>query len=150
MKIYLAGDHAGFEYKEQIKESLIKEQYDVIDCGAYIFDVNDDYPDFISKVGENVGKNINSYGIIFGKSGTGECIVANKYKGARAFLGINEKNVKLARAHNDANIISFGSEIVSLQEVKNLTKLFLETPFSKDERHIRRINKIKELENKCN
>jgi len=150
MKIYLGADHAGFEYKEQIKEYLIKEQYDVIDCGAYIFDTSDDYPDFINKVGENVGKNIGSYGIIFGKSGAGECIVANKYKGARAFLAINEKNVKLARTDNDANIISFGSEIVSLQEAKNLIKLFLETPFSQEERHIRRINKIKELENKCN
>jgi len=150
MKIYLAADHAGFEYKEQIKEYLIKEKYDVVDCGAYIFDTNDDYPDFISKVGKNVEENINSYGVIFGKSGAGECIVANKYKGVRAFLAISKKNVKLAREHNDANIISFGSEIISLQEAKNLIKLFLETPFSQDERHIRRINKIRELENKCN
>lgn len=148
MKIYLGTDHAGFEFKEKIKEYLIKEQYDVTDCGAHIFDPNDDYPDFISLVGENAGKNADSYGIVLGKSGAGECMVANKYKNARAFLAINEKNVKLAREHNDANIISLGSEIISLQTAKKLIKLFLETPFSNDERHVRRINKIKEIENK--
>jgi len=146
MKIYLGADHAGFELKKKIKEYLIKEQYDIVDCGAHSFNKNDDYPDFVSIVGNNVGKNIDSYGIVFGKSGAGECMVANKYKGVRAFLAINEKNVKLAREHNDANIISFGSEIVTLQKAKKLIKLFLETPFSGDERHVRRINKIKELE----
>lgn len=148
MKIYLGTDHAGFEFKEQIKEYLIQEKYDVVDCGAEIFDKDDDYPDFISKVGENVGKDIGSCGIVVGKSGAGECIVANKYKGVRAFLAVNEINVKLAREHNDANVISFGSEIVNLEEAKKFIKLFLETPFSKEERHVRRINKIKEIEEK--
>lgn len=146
MKIYLAADHAGFEFKEQIKKDLNQEKYETIDCGAYALNPDDDYPDFISKIGKSVGKDIDSCGIIFGKSGSGECIVANKYKGIRAFLGINEKNVKLAREHNDANIISIGSEIISLDEAKKLIKLFLETPFSKEERHIRRINKIREIE----
>lgn len=148
MKIYLGTDHAGFDFKEKIKQFLIEENYDVVDCGAHAFDPNDDYPDFISKVGENVSANQDAYGIVLGKSGAGECIVANKYKGARAFLAINEKNVRLAREHNDANIISLGSEIVALEEAKKLIKLFLETPFSEEERHERRINKIKEIENK--
>ncbi|MBF8250148.1 MAG: ribose 5-phosphate isomerase [Candidatus Levybacteria bacterium] len=148
MKIYLGTDHAGFEFKEQIKDYLIKENYDVVDCGARIFDANDDYPDFISIVGENVGRNTDSYGIVFGKSGAGECMTANKYKGTRAFLAINEKNVRLAREHNDANIISLGSEIVTLEEAKKLIKIFLETPFSNEQRHVRRINKIKDIENK--
>lgn len=146
MKIYLGTDHAGFDFKEKIKEYLTQENYDVVDCGAYSFDKNDDYPDFIGKVGENVSADINSRGIVLGKSGAGECIVANKYKGVRAFLAVNEKNVKLAREHNDANVISSGSEIVSLEEAKTLIKTFLETPFSGDERHVRRINKIKEIE----
>ena len=148
MKIYLGTDHAGFEFKEQIKEYLTQSRHEIIDCGAFLFDPNDDYPDFVGKVGENVGKNPDSYGIILGKSGAGECMVANKYKGARAFLAINEENVKLAREHNDANIMSLGSEIVGLEEAIKFTKLFLETPFSKEERHVRRINKIKEIENK--
>lgn len=146
MKIYLGTDHAGFEFKEQIKQYLIEKNYDVADCGAHEFDKNDDYPDFIGKVGENVSKDTTSRGIVLGKSGAGECIVANKYKGVRAFLAVNEINVKLAREHNDANVISLGSEIVSLQEAKKLIELFLKTPFSEDERHIRRINKIKEIE----
>lgn len=148
MQIYLGTDHAGFEFKEQIKEFLIQAKYDIVDCGAYTFDEQDDYPDFISKVGENVGKETDSYGIVLGKSGAGECIVANKYKNVRAFLAVNEKNVKLAREHNNANIISLGSEIVTLGEAKKLIKLFLETPFSNEKRHVRRINKIKEIENK--
>lgn len=147
MKIYLGTDHAGFEFKEQIKEYLVLEHYDVVDCGAYSFDKNDDYPDFICKVGENVAKDTSSRGIVIGKSGAGECIVANKYKGVRAFLAVNKKNVQLAREHNDANVISIGSEITSIIDAKIFIKIFLNTPFSEDERHIRRINKIKEIEN---
>lgn len=149
MKIYLATDHAGFEFKEQIKKYLIENQYEVVDCGALTFESNDDYPDYISKVGENVGKDINSFGIVLGKSGAGECMVANKFKNIRAFLAVNEQNVKLAREHNDANVISIGSGIITLDRAKKLIKIFLETPFSNEERHIRRINKIRELENKC-
>lgn len=148
MKIYLGTDHAGFEFKENIKKYLIQERYEVVDCGAYSFDKNDDYPDFISKVGENIEKDPSSRGIVLGKSGAGECIVANKFKNVRSFLALNETNVRLAREHNDANVISIGSEIVSLDKSKDLIKIFLETPFSEDERHIRRINKIKEIENK--
>lgn len=147
MKIYLGTDHAGFELKEKIKDFLTELKYGFEDCGAFEFDRNDDYPDFIGKVGNNVSKDPNSRGIVIGKSGAGECIVANKYKSVRAFLAVNDKNVRLAREHNDANVISLGSEIVGLEEAKNLIKIFLETPFSEDERHVRRINKIKEIEN---
>lgn len=150
MKICLGTDHAGFEFKEQIKEYLNKNQYEVFDCGAFKFDPNDDYPDYVSKVGENVGKETDSYGVVFGKSGAGECMVANKYKNVRAFLAVNEENVKLAREHNDANVISIGSEIITSDLAKKLIELFLKTPFSNEERHIRRINKIKDIENKCN
>lgn len=148
MKIYLGTDHAGFEFKEEIKKYLIERRYDVIDCGAYVFDKNDDYPDFIGKVGKNVGENKDSYGIIWGKSGAGECIVANKYRNIRCFLAVNEENVRLARQHNDANVISFGSEFVTIDKAKNLIRLFLETDFSQEKRHIRRLNKIKEIEEK--
>ena len=142
MKIYLGTDHAGFELKKQIKEFLIKTGYDVVDCGNQIFDSQDDYPNFISIVAENVGKDADSYGIVFGKSGTGECIVANKYRGIRAFLAINEKNVRLAREHNDANILSLGARFLSFGEAKDAIKIWLETPFSNEIRHISRIEKI--------
>lgn len=146
MKLYLGTDHAGFELKEKIKTFLLEKNYNVEDCGAFEFNKIDDYPDFISKTAIKTTQNPNSFGIIFGKSGAGECMVANKIKGVRAFLAINEENVKLAREDNDANIISFGSRITNLDEIKKLVIIFLETKFTNEERHLRRINKIKTLE----
>ena len=143
MKVFLGTDHAGFEFKNQIKEYLQKEGYDVVDCGATVFDKDDDYPDFISKVGQAVSEDPEHHrGVVLGKSGAGEALVANKFKGVRAFLAVNEKNVQLAREHNDANVISLGSEIVSLPDAKKFVKLFLETKFPGEERHKRRIRKI--------
>ena len=150
MKVYLGSDHAGFELKEEIKSYLQENGYEVEDCGAFTFDKNDDYPDFIAKAAINVSKNPNSKGIVFGKSGAGECIVANKIKGIRAILGFNKENVKLSRLHNDANILSLGSAFVNDELAKELVELFLETPFSNEERHKRRIDKITKIENETN
>jgi len=146
MKVYLATDHAGFEFKENIKAFLQEKGYEVEDCGAFSFDKDDDYPDFVSVASEKVSENKGSFGIVLGKSGAGECIVANKIKGIRAFLAVSEKNVRLAREHNDANVISLGSEIVNETQAKELVELFLNTPFSNEERHKRRIDKIKKIE----
>lgn len=146
MKAYLGTDHAGFDLKEKVKTFLQKEGYAVIDCGALTFDKNDDYPDFCSKAAEGVAGNKGAMGFVFGKSGAGECIVANKVKGIRAVLAINEQNVQLSREHNDANVLSLGSDFVSVEKACALAKLFLETPFSNEERHKRRIEKIKKLE----
>ena len=149
MKIYLGTDHAGFELKEKIKSYLLEKNYEIEDCGAFEFDKSDDYPDFISKAAIKISKDLSSFGIVFGKSGAGECITANKIKNVRAILGFSAENVKLAREHNDANVLSLGSAFVDDELAKKMTTIFLETPFSNDERHIRRINKIKEIENKC-
>lgn len=146
MKIYLASDHAGFELKEFIKSKLKEMGNEVVDCGATSMDPNDDYPDFISKAAEGVAQNPGSFGIVFGKSGAGEAIVANKIKGVWAVLGFSIENVKLSREHNDANVLSLGSAFVSNDQAVHLVKLFLETQFSGEERHIRRINKIKQIE----
>lgn len=140
-------DHVGFELKEQVKFYLKQNGHEVIDCGAFRIDSTDDYPDFCAEVARKVADDKNSFGIVFGKSGAGECIVANKIKGIRAFLGINEQNVRLAREHNDANVISFGSDFVSFKEITGLLHIFLETPFSEEERHVRRIKKIGKIEN---
>ncbi|MEK7534520.1 MAG: RpiB/LacA/LacB family sugar-phosphate isomerase [Patescibacteria group bacterium] len=150
MKVYLGTDHAGFDLKEIIKSYLKENGYDVMDCGAFSFDKNDDYPDFIAKAGEKVSRDSSSKGIVFGKSGAGECIVANKIKGIRAILGFNKKNVELSRLHNDANVLSLGSTFVNGESAKELIKLFLETPFSNKERHKRRIGKIKKIEDETN
>ena len=146
MKIYLAADHAGFELKEEVKFYLKQERYDIEDCGAYKIDSMDDYPDFVRAAALKVAQNPDSFGIVFGKSGAGECIVANKIQGIRAFLGINEENVLLAREHNDANIMSLGSDFISFKQAPGLINVFLKTPFSNEERHKRRIEKIRELE----
>ncbi len=146
MKVYLATDHAGFEFKEKIKSFLQEEGFDTQDCGAFSYNKDDDYPDFIVIAARKAAEDKGSFGIVLGKSGAGECIVANKVKGVRAFLGISEKNVLLAREHNDANVLSLGSEIIDEATAKRLVKTFLETPFSNEERHVRRIEKINRLE----
>ncbi|MBI4097693.1 MAG: RpiB/LacA/LacB family sugar-phosphate isomerase [Candidatus Levybacteria bacterium] len=147
MKVYLGADHAGFEFKENLKNFLQEKGYEVEDCGAFELNPIDDYPDFIAPAARKVAETPGSFGIVLGKSGAGECIVANKIKGIRAFLGISEQNVRLAREHNDANVISFGSELVDFEKAKQLVELFLTTPFSNEDRHIRRIEKIRNLEN---
>ena len=147
MKVYLATDHAGFALKEKIKDFLTKD-YTVVDCGAYSLDPNDDYPNFIAKVGEAIEKDPESFGIIFGKSGTGEEIVANKFKNVRAVLGFSKDNVKLSREHNNANVLSLGFQFEDFEKAKELVEIFLKTPFSSDPRHIRRINEIKDIEDK--
>ena len=146
MKVYLGTDHAGFELKEKIKFYLKEQGYEVEDCGAFSFDKNDDYPDFISKAAIGVSKDPDSKGIVFGKSGAGEALVANKIKGVRAILGFNKENAELARLHNDANVLSLGSAFVNEELAKELVEIFLETEFSNEDRHIRRIEKIAKLE----
>lgn len=146
IKIYLATDHAGFEFKEKIKAYLQGKGYDVEDCGAFELNPTDDYPDFIAVAAKKVAETPGSFGIVLGKSGAGECIVANKIKGVRAFLGVSEENVRLAREHNDANVLSLGSELINEETAKTLVELFLNTPFSNEERHKRRIEKITALE----
>ncbi len=147
MKIIMGADHAGFELKEEIKKFLVGEGYKVEDCGANDLNPNDDYPDFCGTVSKKVAQNPGWLGFVFGKSGAGEAIAANKVNGIRASLAVNEENVRLAREHNDANVLSFGSIFYNTQKAKRLAKLFLETPFSNEERHIRRIKKIADLEN---
>lgn len=147
MKVYLGTDHAGFGLKEKIKSYLQQNGYGVEDCGAFGFDKNDDYPDFVAKAAQKVSENSSSFGIVFGKSGAGECIVANKIKGIRAILGFNKENVELSRLHNDANVLSLGSAFVNDELAKELIRLFLETPFSNEERHKRRVDKIEKIEN---
>jgi ribose 5-phosphate isomerase B len=160
MKIYLGTDHAGFELKEKLKPFLAELGHEVEDLGAFTFDENDDYPDFISKVASTVSDETDSRGIIFGKSGQGEAMVANRKSGIRCVVfygGVTPKIevdiegrksddnfeiLKLSRIHNNANMLSISARFVSEDEAKEAVKIWLETPFSGDERHIRRISKF--------
>ncbi len=149
MKIYLATDHAGFELKEKIKTFLLGKNFAVEDCGALVYNQEDDYPDFIVKAAEGVSQNPEeNRGIIFGKSGAGEEMVANKFKNVRAVIGFSEENVRFSREDNDANILALGSFFVDTEKAIRLIEIFLNTPFSNQARHVRRIEKIKDIENK--
>lgn len=145
--VYLSADHAGFELKEKIKEFLTNEGYEVKDCGAFEYDKEDDYPDFISQAAQAISEDPNSRAIILGGSGQGEAIVANKFPNVRAavYYGSAEEMPSLTRQHNNSNILSLGARFLSVEEATKAVKLFLETKFSEDERHIRRIEKIKQI-----
>lgn len=146
--VYLATDHAGFELKEKIKAFLQKEGYEIEDCGAYQYDQDDDYPDFISKAAEAVSKDPQSKAIILGGSGQGEAIVANKFPNVRAvvYYGGYDEMPKLTREHNDSNILSLGARFLNEEEAIKAVNLFLDTHFNNEERHTRRIEKIKKIE----
>ncbi len=151
MKIYLATDHGGFEYKEKIKEWLLSEDYKVEDIGNTKYDPDDDFTDFVIPLAVKVAKDWNegteSFGIILGRSGNGELIAANKVKGIRAILATNPQLAKTAREHNNANIISLGADHISLEETKKAISEFLTTDFLNKERYIRRIKATEEYEN---
>ncbi len=144
MTIYLATDHAGFQLKESIKGFLIAYEFDVVDLGNKILDENDDYPDFITPCAEAIAKDSNSKAIIFGGSGQGEAMCANRIKGARAvvYYGGNNDILLFSRKHNDANILSVGARFIDHDQCKDAVKLWLDTEFSQDERHIRRLSKF--------
>ena len=152
MKIYFASDHAGFELKNELLAFVRDElAFDVQDCGAFENDPNDDYPAIIAAgalpVREDRANGIESRAIVLGGSGTGEAIVANKFRGVRAcvFYGGNEDIVRLSREHNNANVLSLGARFLSAEAAKSAVRLWLSTPFSQDERHVRRIAQIEAI-----
>ncbi|MEK7085195.1 MAG: RpiB/LacA/LacB family sugar-phosphate isomerase [Patescibacteria group bacterium] len=145
MKIYIGTDHAGFELKEALKKYLAEIGHEVEDKGAFSLNLEDDYPDFIRPVAEAVAADPeNTRGIVLGGSGQGEAMVASRYKGVRAavYYGGEREIIKLSREHNNANILSLGARFISAEEAKEAVKLWLDTPFSGEARHIRRIEKI--------
>ena len=158
MKIYIGTDHAGFEFKNKLVEYLKGLGHEVVDKGPFEYDANDDYPDFITPVAVAVAHDMEvglpNMGIILGGSGQGEAMCANRVKGARAGVyyggagtqtdisGNKINMIQSLREHNNANILSIGARFINEDEVKSAIKLFIETPFSNDERHIRRINKF--------
>lgn len=148
MKIYLATDHGGFELKNQLKSYLEEKGLDVEDCGNFVYEEGDDYPDWIGKGAEKLSQDPTSFGIFLGKSGAGECIVANKFKNVRAIVGSNRTNVELARKKNNANALCIGGDFISLTLAKEFVDIFLNTQFSNEERHVRRINEIDSIEQK--
>ncbi|HAQ02806.1 TPA: ribose-5-phosphate isomerase [Candidatus Nomurabacteria bacterium] len=148
MKIYIGSDHAGYELKEKLKTYIQSLNIEIIDKGAFSLNNEDDYPDFIVPVAEAVAQDSESLGIVLGGSGEGEQISANKVDGIRAieFYGGNLEIVKLGREHNNANILSLGARFITEDEAKNAIIIFINTPFTNDERHVRRLEEIKNEE----
>ena len=144
MKIHIGTDHAGFELKNKLVEYLNELGHDITDHGAFSYDPTDDYPDFIKPCAEAVAKDTESLGIILGGSGQGEAMCANHVQGIRAgvYVGGDIEIVKLLREHNDANILSVGARFVAEDEAEKAVQVFLETPFSNDPRHARRLAKF--------
>ena len=146
MKIYLGADHAGVGLKAKVKKFLNESasDYEVEDCGAFSNNPDDDYPDFVSRVAIAVQKDPHGMGIIFGGSGQGEAMVANRYKGVRATVvyAFDAEIVKLSREHNNANVLSLGARFLKESDALKAVELWLKTSFPKEERHVRRLNKF--------
>ena len=163
MKIYFASDHGGFETKEELKRYAAEELgHEVEDCGAHQLDPADNYPDYIVPAAKKIAADPEARGVIAGGSGQGEAMAANKVKGIRAFVYYGPAKavkavdvsgrmsedpheiVKLARLHNNSNVISFGNRFVPIEEAKQVLKLWLETPFEGG-RHQKRIELMDQL-----
>jgi ribose 5-phosphate isomerase B len=146
MRVYLGSDHAGFELKSRLIGHLRDAGHDPIDCGALVFDVDDDYPPPCITAAARTVAEPGSLGIVIGGSGNGEQIAANKVRGVRAALVWSDDTARLAREHNDANVISLGARNHTETEAIRFVDIFLATPFSQGERHKRRIAMLAEYE----
>jgi ribose 5-phosphate isomerase B len=157
-KILISSDHAGFELKKVLAPFIRELGFEVKDMGAFEFDAEDDYPDFVMPLAEEISAasehNSDLKGIVIGGSGQGEAISANRFKGVRAVVFNGQyrpddgryipHEIVTSREHNDANILSLGARFLSVEDAKNAVEVWLSTSFSGDERHVRRIKKIDE------
>jgi ribose 5-phosphate isomerase B len=148
MRVHIGSDHAGLELKNSLVDHLKNSGHDVVDHGPHEYDALDDYPVFCIPAAQGVAIESGSFGIVLGGSGNGEQMAANKVKGIRAALVWSVETAKLAREHNDANVIAIGGRMHSIDVCKELIDVFLATPFSNDERHIRRIGQVSNFETK--
>jgi RpiB/LacA/LacB family sugar-phosphate isomerase len=147
MTIYLGADHGGFALKEKLKAALANEAYDVVDCGARVHVADDDYPDFGKEVGAMVAKNPETdRGILICRSGFGMDIVANKFPGVRAVLPMSPDHAYQARHDDNANVLVLAADFTDESLAQKMMTTFLSTPFAKEERYERRLEKISKLE----
>jgi ribose 5-phosphate isomerase B len=146
MRIYLGSDHAGFELKAALVQHLTAAGHQVTDCGPDSYQAGDDYPPYCIGTAQRVVADGGSLGVVIGGSGNGEQIAANKVSGARAALGYNLETATLARQHNDANVLGIGARMHAPDEAISIVDAFVNTPFSQDPRHIRRIEMLTSFE----
>jgi len=146
MRVHLGCDHAGLELKARLASWLTEHGHEPVDHGPFVYDALDDYPVFCLRAAEAVEADPGSLGIVIGGSGNGEQMAANKVKGIRSALVWSEETAVLAREHNDARVIAVGGRMHTLAEVTRFVEVFLATPFSEDERHVRRIAMLTDYE----
>lgn len=142
MRIHVAADHAAFDFKAALVDHLRAAGHDVVDHGAHVYDALDDYPAFCFDAARAVVAEPGSLGVVAGGSGNGEQIAANKVAGVRAALAWNTDTAVLARNHNNANVVSIGARMHTLDEALTIVDAFVDAPFSGDERHQRRIDQV--------
>jgi ribose 5-phosphate isomerase B len=146
MRVYLGSDHAGFELKAELVQFLTGLGHDAIDCGAHAYDPQDDYPPPCITAAARAVADPGSLCVVIGGSGNGEQIAANKVTGTRAALVWSDDTARLARQHNDANVISIGAREHPVADARRFVEIFVSTPFSQDPRHQRRIAMLAEYE----
>ncbi len=146
MRVHVGSDHAGLELKDRLLEWLLDHGHDPVDHGPFVYDALDDYPVFCLRAAEGVAADqadgVDALGVVIGGSGNGEQIAANKVRGVRSALAWSEETATLAREHNDANVISVGGRMHPIEDMLRFVEIFLATPFSGDERHVRRIGQL--------
>ncbi len=139
MRVHLGSDHAGLDLKDHLVGWLREQGHEPVDHGPHQYDAQDDYPVFCLRAAEAVAGEPGSLGVVIGGSGNGEQIAANKVTGVRCALAWSEETARLGREHNDANVVSVGGRMHSLDDMTRFVGVFLDTPFSGEERHVRRI-----------
>ncbi|HXR67894.1 MAG TPA: ribose-5-phosphate isomerase [Dermatophilaceae bacterium] len=146
MRVHLGGDHAAYDLKCTLLTFLQAKGYDVVDHGPYYCDPEDDYPVAVLRAAEAVSGDVGAFGIVLGGSGNGEQMAANKVRGIRAALAYNVEVARLARTHNNAQVLSIGSRMNTVDEAEAMVETFLTTKFSGDERHARRLAMVERYE----
>jgi ribose 5-phosphate isomerase B len=146
MRVHLGSDHAGFELKAAVAARLQELGHEPVDHGAETFDAEDDYPPFVMAAAAAVVADPGSLGVVIGGSGNGEAIAANKVAGVRAALVWTDETARLGREHNDANVISLGARQYATADALRFVEIFVETPFSNEPRHRRRIAMLADYE----
>lgn len=146
MRVHIGSDHAGLELKDHLLGWLVDHGYEAVDHGPFVYDALDDYPVFCLRAAEAVAADqqdgLDSLGVVVGGSGNGEQMAANKVRGVRSALVWSEETAVLAREHNDANVVSVGGRMHSLDDMTRFVEVFLATPFSGEDRHVRRISML--------
>lgn len=146
MRVHLGSDHAGLELKDHLMVWLTDHGHEVVDHGPFVYDALDDYPVFCLRAAEGVAADEGALGIVIGGSGNGEQMAANKVQGIRAALVWSEETATLAREHNDANVISVGGRMHTMEEMTRFIEVFLGTPYPSEDRHTRRIEMLADYE----